>query len=323
MLIRVPRGWEISDARATDEAAYLNRRRFVRTLGLAGVAAGAAGLWTPAAEEPAKPPAAPAAPSPDAASPLYPARRNPLYTVDAPLTDEKAAASSNIFDEFTSARDGVAEAAKNFRTSPWTIHIGGSVAKAITLDVEELVRRVGLEERVYRHRCVEAWSMVVPWTGFPLKKLVDLAEPAPGAKYLRMLSFQRPEEAPGWYASKRVFPYYEALSLAEATHELAFLSTGIFGHALPPQHGAPLRLTVPWKYGLKSIKSIVAFQFTPERPGTFWNDLSPAKYSFDCNVRPDIPLPWPQAEETVLDTGKTRKTEPYNGYEKFVAHLYA
>jgi sulfoxide reductase catalytic subunit YedY len=161
--------------------------------------------------------------------------------------------------------------------------------------------------------------MAVPWTGFPFRKLVEFAQPSSKARYVRMVSFARPEQAPGWYAGKRVFPYYEALSLEEATNELAFLATGIYGHSLPPQHGAPLRLVVPWKYGLKGIKSIVAFQFTQERPGTFWNELSPGNYSFESNVDPTSPG---QAEEEMLGTGDTRPTLPYNGYGEFVAHLY-
>jgi len=177
------------------------------------------------------------------------------------------------------------------------------------LDVDLLAKRLGLEERLYRHRCVEAWAMAVPWIGFPLRKLVELARPLPKARFLRMLSASLPD-APGWRASRRIFPYYEALSLEEATHELAFLATGIYGHALPPQHGAPLRLVVPWKYGFKSLKSIVAFQFTENRPGTFWNDLSPANYGWLSNVDPKETTPWPQHEERCSARARGERPSP-------------
>jgi len=289
---------------ATDEALYLGRRTF-----LAG-AAGAVALGAVRAF------------AADPKIPLYPAKRNPRYTLDRPISDENVVGRNNIFDEISLNRQEVWKSARNFVTTPWTIHLGGAVQKEKNIDVDELVRRFGIEERLYRHRCVEAWSMAVPWSGFPLKKLVDFAEPLSSARYLRMISFSCPEKAPGWYASRRVFPYYEALTLAEATNELAFLATGIYGHPLPPQHGAPIRLAVPWKYGFKSIKSIVSLQFTVERSGTFWSDLSPSKYGFESNVDPRIPKPWPQEQETLIGTSKTRKTLLYNGYASFVADLY-
>jgi len=304
VLVKIPKPWALPDSHASDEAVFLGRRSFLRTAALATAAT-------------ALPPSLMAAPS------LYPARRNEKYELDRPLTEESVAARMNIFDELTLKHDEVWKVAKGFATTPWTIHIGGAVQKHITIDAEELARKLGVEERLYRHRCVEAWSMAVPWTGIPLARLVELAQPLAKAKYLRMVSLASPEKLPGWYASKRVFPYYEALTIAEATNELAMLATGIYGHALPPQHGAPIRLVVPWKYGLKSIKSIVSFQFTTEKPGTFWNDLSPANYTFECNVEPNVPRPWPQTEETVLGTGETRKTLLYNGYAEQVAHLYA
>jgi methionine sulfoxide reductase catalytic subunit len=300
MLVRRIRGWHLPENQVTDESTYLNRRRFLQ-----GTLAAATVLSMRADD---KPPSIP---------------RNERYKLDRPVTEEKVAARHNIFDEFALERDKVWIAAKDFVTSPWKIHIGGQIQKQKTLDVTDLIKSMGVEERLYRHRCVETWAMAVPWMGFPLKKLVEFAEPLGKARYLRMVSFAMPEKAPGWYASRRVFPYYEALTLAEATHELAFLATGIYGHALPPQHGAPIRLVVPWKYGFKSIKSIVSFQFTAEQPGTFWNELSPDKYTFASNVEPDNPRPWPQSEETMLGTGEKRKTLLYNGYADLVAPLYA
>jgi sulfoxide reductase catalytic subunit YedY len=164
--------------------------------------------------------------------------------------------------------------------------------------------------------------MAVPWTGFPLARLVELCEPLARARFIRFVSAARPDEMPGWYATRRVFPYYEALSLAEATHELAFVATGIYGHPLPPQHGAPVRLVLPWKYGFKSAKSIAALMFCPERPATFWNDLSPDKYSWAANVDPTETNPWPQSHETPLGSDEKRPTLPYNGYGEWVARLY-
>ena len=313
MLIRVPRPWEMREAAATPERVFRERRRVLRELGLGlGAAMALVAPAPPALAEDAVPDASP-----------YPARRNDAYALDRALTDEKVAARHNIFDEFAAERDRVFEAAAGFRSDPWKLHIGGRVKAPLTLDVSELVRRLGLEERLYRHRCVETWAMAVPWTGFPLAKLVALAEPLADARYVRFVSAARPDEMPGWYATRRVFPYYEALTLPEATNELAFVATGIYGHALPAQHGAPLRLVLPWKYGFKSAKSVVAMQLTAERPGTFWSDLAPDKYDFFANVDPAVPKPWPQANEAMLGTGERRPTLPYNGYAAQVARLYS
>src|SRR5688572_12403911 len=222
MLIKRVPSWFVPEREATDESLYRSRRRFLQDAAL--LTAAAAALKVDA--EPVK----------------REVKRNARYDLDRPLTSELLAARHYIFDEFALERDKVWIAAKDFVTSPWKIHIGGQVQKHKTLDVTELIKIMGVEERLYRHRCVETWAMAVPWTGFPLKKLVDFAQPLAKAKYLRMVSFSMPEKAPGWYASRRVFPYYEALTMAEATHELAFMATGIYGHALPPQHGAPIRL---------------------------------------------------------------------------------
>ncbi len=199
------------------------------------------------------------------------------------------------------------------------------MTKPKEMDVDELLARMPVEERLYRHRCVEAWAMAVPWTGFPMRELVKWAEPTSAARFVRMVSFQRPDQAPGqkntpWYP----WPYFEGLTLAEATHELAFLVCGIYGHTLPVQHGAPLRLATPWKYGFKSIKSIVLFEFTDRRPRTFWNDVAPAEYDFFANVNPRVPHPrWSQATERMIGTNERRPTQPFNGYGEWVAGLYA
>ena len=252
----------------------------------------------------------------------YPARRSQQFTLDRPVTPERLAASHNIFDEFSGARDDVAAKAAKFRTSPWLITITGLVDRPREIDLEDLVNRMDLEERLYRHRCVETWAMAVPWTGFPLRKLLDFAKPQRSARYLRMVSFNRPAEAPAWFATRRRFPYYEALTLEEAANDLAFLATGIYGHRLPPQHGAPIRLAVPWKYGFKSIKSIARFEFLAERPGTFWNDLAPKNYAWESNVDPTVARPWPQHRERMLGETESRETLAYNGYADQVARLY-
>ena len=208
-------------------------------------------------------------------------------------------------------------------TSPWAVSIDGDVANPLTLDVEDLIKKVGLEERLYRHRCVEAWSMAVPWTGFPLRKLVALAEPKSSVRYVKMQTFMNAKVAPGqrefWYP----WPYTEGLTIEEAQNDLAFLVTGVYGKPLLNQFGAPLRLAVPWKYGFKSIKSIVGFTFTSERPDTFWEEVDSSEYGFWANVNPDVPHKrWSQATEEVLGTGKRVPTQLFNGYAEEVAGLY-
>jgi sulfoxide reductase catalytic subunit YedY len=197
------------------------------------------------------------------------------------------------------------------------------VTKELTVDAEELIRKLPIEERLYRFRCVEAWSMTVPWSGFPLKALIDFAQPTSNAKYLVMQTFSRPQEASGqkqfWYP----WPYTEGLTMAEATSELAFIATGVYGKPLPKQNGAPLRLAVPWKYGFKSVKSVVRFTFTDKRPKTFWEGLAADEYGFWANVNPMVAHPrWSQATEEVVGTGRRIPTQLFNGYGEQVAGLY-
>jgi sulfoxide reductase catalytic subunit YedY len=316
MLLNIPSRWRLPEREATPEGVFQNRRDLIRRFAAAGVgialapAAGATGAVIPEMSAPQL------APGTD----LYPARRNQRYALDGPPTPERFASRYNVFDEFAVERNEVWKAVSRFATSPWRIQVGGAVEKQLQFDVDDLIRKMGIEERLYRFRCVEAWAMAVPWSGFPFRRFLELVKPLAAAKYIRMVTVSRPEEMPNWYGSRRVFPYYEALSLEEANNDLAFLATGIYGHPLPAQHGAPLRLITPWKYGLKGIKSIVGFELTRQRPGTFWNELAPQHYSFLSNVDP---AGEGQAEETVLDTGEKRKTKPYNGYAAEVASLYA
>jgi sulfoxide reductase catalytic subunit YedY len=310
MLVRSRRAWELPEAAATPEAVYLRRREL-----LAGLAAGA--LLPVAACGPAS-----AVEEEPIALELYPAPRNPTYQVDRPLTAERDATTYNNFYEFGSHKQ-IWKDAQALRLRPWAVTIDGLVEQPLTLDAEELVRRMPLEERLYRLRCVEAWSMTVPWTGFPLRALIDLARPLGDAKYLKMTTFMAPEIAFGqkqpWYP----WPYVEGLTLAEATHDLAFIATGIYGKPMPRQNGAPLRLAVPWKYGFKSIKSIVRFELTAERPKSFWEIIQGTEYGFWANVNPEVPHPrWSQATEKVLGTGEQVPTLLYNGYASEVASLY-
>ena len=253
----------------------------------------------------------------------YPAPRNEAYVGGRALTPEDEATTYTNFYEFGSSKN-IWRRAQNLTTDPWSVSIGGFVEMPVTLDAEDLLRQLGgLEERIYRHRCVEAWAMTVPWTGIPLARLVSFARPTASAKYLRMETFWDPSVAPGQKQDWYPWPYVEGLTLAEAVNELAFLATGIYGKPMPAQNGAPLRLVVPWKYGFKSIKSIVRFTFTDQRPVSFWEELNPQEYGFWANVNPDVSHPrWSQASERLLGSGDRVPTQIYNGYGAEVAGLY-
>ena len=310
MLIRQKRGWELAESEATPEAVFHDRRRILQAMGFGA-------MWAAAPVE-----AALAAPEADPSAGLYPAKRNPSYTLDRPITPEKLVTTYNNFYEFGSQKT-IAEDAQRLPLRPWTIAIDGMVEKPMKLGIDDLLKRVTLEERLYRHRCVEAWSIAVPWTGFPMKALVDMAQPLASAKFVRMETFRDPKVAPGqkqfWYP----WPYVEGMTMAEATNELAFLVTGMYGKPMPRQDGAPLRLELPWKYGFKSIKSIVKFTFTDKQPLGFWQELQGDEYGFWANVNPAVPHPrWSQATERVLGTDGRRPTLLFNGYGEYVAALY-
>jgi methionine sulfoxide reductase catalytic subunit len=255
---------------------------------------------------------------------LYPLARNGRFTLDRPITEEAYAASYNNFYEFSTLKGSVFKKAARLKTHPWQVEVGGLVQKRRVFDVDDLVRAMPLEERLYRFRCVEAWAMAVPWTGFPLHELIKRVDPLSAAKYVRFTSFLKPDEAPNQSPVLGPWPYTEGLTMAEATNELTLLAVGIYGHALPKQHGAPIRLVVPWKYGFKSIKSIVRIEFTAEQPRTFWHSSRPREYDFFANVDPASPHPrWSQATERMIDTGERRNTLAYNGYAEWVAGLYS
>ncbi len=307
MLIKAKRGWEIPESEATPESVFLNRRNLM---------AGGAGLIGASLIGPAE------AATTDPTADLYPAKRNETYKLDRPLTEERFAADYNNYYEFGSSKS-VADAAAKLKTRPWTVKIDGLVEKPIEIAIDDLIRKMPLEERLYRMRCVEAWSMAVPWTGFPVASLVAMANPTADARYMVMQTFRDPAQAPGqkqfWYP----WPYTEGLTVEEARHDLAFMVTGVYGKPLGNQFGAPLRLAVPWKYGFKSVKAINRITFAKERPKTFWEGLQAAEYGFWANVNPEVAHPrWSQASERILGTGDTRPTLLFNGYGEYVADLY-
>lgn len=308
MLIKRRAGWEMPESQATPEAVFMNRR---------GLLSAGAGLIASAAL-----PKLAAAQGGDPTLDLYPAKKNAAYTLDRPVTEEDLAANYNNFYEFGTSKD-VASASKRLVTRPWMIAIDGMVEKPMEIGIDDLVRKMTLEERLYRFRCVETWSMAVPWTGFTVKSLVEFAKPLSSAKYVKFETFMNPKVAPGqsqrWYP----WPYTEGLTIAEATSDLPLMVTGIYGKPTPPQHGAPLRLITPWKYGFKSVKSISKISFVAERPKTFWEGLQASEYGFWANVNPEVPHPrWSQASEQVLGTRERRPTLLFNGYAEQVAGLY-
>jgi sulfoxide reductase catalytic subunit YedY len=314
MLIRTRRSWEMPERMATPEAIFRDRRRLVAGLALGPILLAGSSL---AGLKPAR-----AETATDPSAKLYPVPRNENYKLDRPLTEEKYATSWNNYYEFNTSKD-VVEDAQALAIRPWSVKIDGMVAQPIEIAIDDLLAKMPLEERLYRHRCVEAWSMAVPWSGFPLKALVAMAQPASGAKYLRMETFENPDVAPGQRETWYPWPYVEGLTMAEATHDLAFIATGVYGKPLPAQNGSPLRLTVPWKYGFKSVKSIVRFSFTDEQPMNFWQALQASEYGFWANVNPEMPHPrWSQAHERVLGTDQVVATQLFNGYADEVAGIY-
>jgi len=255
---------------------------------------------------------------------FYPAPRDDRFEYGRHETLEAEAARYANFYEFTSGK-AVWRYVDGFETDPWSLTIDGLCERPLKLDIDELLTKYAAErvERQYRHRCVETWAMAVPWTGIPLSRVLADVIPLAEAKFVRFQSFHKPEQASGVAGNLSFpWPYAEGLTLAEATNDLTLLATGMYGHPLLKQHGAPLRLVVPWKYGYKSIKSIVRIELVRDRPATFWNTLVPEAYPFESNVEPHVARPWAQNVEEMLGTGEMRPTELYNGYGEYVAHLY-
>ncbi|MEM6381696.1 MAG: protein-methionine-sulfoxide reductase catalytic subunit MsrP [Pseudomonadota bacterium] len=330
MLIRSPKRWQLPDKAATSESVYLSRRSLMK----GALALGAVGTGLSAAPRDAQAlfglfdrdggNDVPLTVEGDPTANLYPAFANPDFAnADRPLTNEMDAATYNNFYEFGSHK-GIWRAAQNLETRPWTVVFDGMVEEERTVDIDTLIGAMELEERVYRHRCVEAWAMTVPWTGFAMRDLVAYAKPLSSARYVVMETFNDPDMASGQRQSWYSWPYTEGLTMEEATHELAFMVTGVYGKPMAKQYGAPLRLAVPWKYGFKSVKSLVRFTFTDERPLTFWEEANASEYGFWANVNPEVPHPrWSQATERLLGGEERVPTLLYNGYAEEVAELYS
>lgn len=316
MLIKRLKGWEINESALTPEALVVDRRNLLRSAGVmgAGLLTSALGFHEMSLAQEA---------SADPSAKLYPFKHNNTHKLgDREITAESTASNYNNFYEFGQSKR-IASEAQALKTRPWLITIDGLVEKPFQIGVDDLLKAMPREERSYRHRCVEAWSMAVNWSGFPLRALLDYAKPLSSAKYVQMQTFLDPEMAPGQKRKWYPWPYTEGVTIAEAANDLAFMATGVYGKPLPKQFGAPIRLALPWKYGFKSIKSINKISFTARRPTTYWEALQPNAYGFWANVNPAVPHPrWSQADEEVLGNWFRKPTVIYNGYGEYVADLY-
>ena len=319
LLIKKPD--DIKASEITDQKVYLNRRNFIRGAVLAG-SVGATGLVyrrlnPPAAvvEERARIAGVVTAPAEEAV------RQG--FRVNETLTSLKDITNYNNFYEFSTVKEAVAAAAHNFVSRPWTVDVGGLVNKPRTFDIDQLLQLTPPEERIYRLRCVEGWSMVIPWIGFPLAALLKLVEPLSTARYVAFQTLLDPKRMPYQKTGVLDWPYVEGLRLDEALHPLTILATGLYGQTMPPQNGAPIRLVVPWKYGFKGIKSIVKITLVAEQPPTTWNLEGPGEYGFYSNVNPNVDHPrWSQKMERRIGEYGSRPTLMFNGYADQVAHLY-
>ena len=331
MLIKTKTGLEIPSSEITPERLYATRRQFIR--GAGAIAAGAM-LTACRPERPPQESAAVVQPETAAGSGSEEAVSEAVSgdQVEAVAqTDELGDAwtsfeditNYNNFYEFTTDKTGVAALSEGFQTDPWQVEITGLVNNPMTVDVGDILKKYQQEERIYRLRCVEAWSMVIPWEGFTLAQLLKEADPMSNAKYVRFETLLDPERLPGQSSPWYTWPYVEGLRLDEAMHDLTLMATGIYGQPLLPQNGAPIRLVVPWKYGFKSIKSIVKIELVEEQPVSLWMAAAPNEYGFFSNVNPDVNHPrWSQASERRIGEFSRRETLPFNGYGEQVASLY-
>ena len=308
---------EIPGSEITDPKSYLSRRQFLRGAALVTSALGTAWVYRQfAAPGDAGKAGERIAGLASTAEKLAPAPGEPL-------TSLKDITQYNNFYEFSTDKYQVAHRAKHFVTEPWTVEVGGLAHKPRTFDLDDLRRLSPPEERIYRHRCVEGWSMVIPWVGFPLAKLLDAVGPMGSARFVAFETLADARQMPNIRSSVLDWPYVEGLRLDEARHPLTLLAFGLYGATLPPQNGAPLRLVVPWKYGFKGIKSIVKIRLTRTRPDTTWNKAAPGEYGFYANVNPEVDHPrWSQATERRIGELRRRPTLPFNGYAEQVASLY-
>ena len=309
---------KIKSSEITPEHIYLSRRKFM--VGIGALAAGsvlsACGVGSSPAPATSNTPTSQVVPTATQAGPS-------MDELGDPLTSFEAITNYNNYYEFTLDKQAVAAKARDFRTSPWQVEVGGLVNKPTTFDVGDLMGKFTQEERIYRLRCVEGWSMVIPWQGFPLAELLKEVEPMSEAKYVRFETLYDSEQMPGQRRNQFNWPYVEGLRIDEAMNDLTLMVTGLYGKSLLPQNGAPLRLAVPWKYGFKSIKSIVKIDLVEEMPVSLWMAAAPHEYGFYANVNPDVPHPrWSQASERRIGEKDRRRTLSFNGYAEGVAQLY-
>jgi methionine sulfoxide reductase catalytic subunit len=300
----------VKPSEITPEHVYLSRRQFLKTMGIVSATAllAACAPRTPAAEE---------TPLPDLKA------SKQTDELGDPLNTYEQITNYNNYYEFTTDKEGVAPESKDFKTSPWQVEVYGLVNKPKTYGLEDLLKLFPAEERIYRLRCVEAWSMVIPWAGFQLSKLLEEVEPQSKARYVRFETIMDKEQMPGQRSGFYPWPYQEGLTIEEAMNPLTILATGLYGKELPPQDGAPIRLVVPWKYGFKSIKAIVKIELIEMEPNTMWSTIAPDEYGFYANVNPSVPHPrWSQASERRIGESGRRPTLMFNGYAEQVADLY-
>ncbi len=294
---------KVKSSEITPESLYLNRRKFM--VGVGGIILSTAGF-----------------PGCDNYKTTYEPSKGGVLPDDK-LTSYKDITTYNNFYEFSLDKEDVIFAAKDFKTSPWKLEIGGLTEKSLSIDVDDLTKIYYQEERIYRFRCVEGWSMVIPWLGLPLARLLKEVEPLPEAKYVQFITLHSPSRMPNQKSRSFPWPYIEGLRIDEAMHDLTFLATGLYGKRLRPQNGAPIRLVVPWKYGFKSIKSIVRILLVEHMPASLWMKVNPREYGFYANVNPAVDHPrWSQASERRIGEFGRRETLPFNGYEEEVAGLY-
>jgi sulfoxide reductase catalytic subunit YedY len=326
--VHIPPNWQLPEKLVTSEATYWNRRRFMKSLLGAGIGLSAlslAGCQTQKTIDPEL--------EKTLGKRLPGVSTNPDFAdAGRQITQQAYASRYNNFYEFGSTK-GIWPQAQAIPTDPWTVEVSGLVKNPRKYDLDDLTRRFPLEERIYRFRCVEAWAMVVPWIGFPMKRILAEVEPASAAKFVKFTSYYDPQVCPGpayGFALNLPWPYVEGLTVEEMANDLSFFAVGIYGRTLPKQHGAPLRMVVPWKYGFKGAKSIVKIEFVDQQPATYWNTISPNEYGFEANVNPEVPHPrWSQETERLLGEGSNpfnwekQPTVVYNGYGDYVADLYA
>ncbi|MCW8915205.1 MAG: protein-methionine-sulfoxide reductase catalytic subunit MsrP [Magnetovibrio sp.] len=312
MLIKIPKSWQLSESDATPENIYKERRRFMKgtaaviTGGIAGSLLGrdAFAAWVRGEK--------------------LPNVVQSQYTTDEELTPYDDVTQYNNFYEFGTNKGDPYDNALDFKTKPWTVEIAGEVNNPGIYDVEDLLRPHQMEHRIYRHRCVETWSMVVPWVGVTLADIIKRLEPTSRAKYIAFETLHDPKQMPGQNRNVLQWPYVEGLRMDEAMNPLTLLATGVYGEVMPPQNGAPIRLIIPWKYGFKGIKSIVKITFTEKEPPTSWNVSAPREYGFYANVNPEVSHPrWSQAKERRIGSFFKQPTLMFNGYGEDVAHLYS